>query len=131
MDVSVISPFQCKMTAVDEKCSSERVRQYSLMKKSFAQQTQVTRQVVFEYSLLACEFFFYSLAIQGCPCSLYCKKKKTGRILAALLFVGYGCYLSISDERSFTYDDYFSILIAVAKQKTMLVVILLVASLLR
>lgn len=75
MDVSVISPFQCKMTAADEKCTSERVRQYSLMKKSFAQQTQVTRQVVFEYSLLACEFFFYSLAIQGCPCSLYGKNK--------------------------------------------------------
>lgn len=119
------------MTAADEKCSSERVRQYSLMKKSFAQQTQVTRQVVFEYSLLACEFFFTHLPYKVVLALFTAKKKKTGRILAALLFVGYGCYLSISDERSFTYDDYFSILIAVAKQKTMLVVILLVASLLR
>lgn len=118
------------MTAADEKCSSERVRQYSLMKKSFAQQTQVTRQVVFEYSLLACEFFLLTCHTRLSLLSLL-QKKKTGRILAALLFVGYGCYLSISDERSFTYDDYFSILIAVAKQKTMLVVILLVASLLR
>lgn len=118
------------MTAADEKCSSERVRQYSLMKKSFAQQTQVTRQVVFEYSLLACEFFFTHLPYKV-VLALFTAKTKPRRILAALLFVGYGCYLSISDERSFTYDDYFSILIAVAKQKTMLVVILLVASLLR
>lgn len=75
--------------------------------------------------------FFFTHLPYKVVLALFTAKKKTGRILAALLFVGYGCYLSISDERSFTYDDYFSILIAVAKQKTMLVVILLVASLLR
>lgn len=64
------------MTAADEKCSSERVRQYSLMKKSFAQQTQVTRQVVFEYSLLACEFFFTHLPYKVVLALFTAKKKR-------------------------------------------------------